>query len=129
MTGLLRGIQMSVVVLAAMMTQVGAEALATSQSAAAMFLAALPLTLFALALYGRLGEKAALMSSLFGIIGATVIVPSLIMPEMWKIAESVANSSQSWTSVAPIAVIQAGLILAAAAMAQRASTQLAGRPA
>lgn len=100
------------------MAQVGAEALASSPLDAAFLLAALPLVLFALALYGQLGKYADFAATLFGIITAIVVLPSLIMPVLWN------AGPDSVAMIAPLLVVQTFLIVSSAGMAHRASTKL-----
>src|SRR5690606_13095 len=114
----LRFVQLAAVCLAAAMGQAGAEALAVAPLNAVLLLAALPLVLFALALFGQLGKHADLAATLFGIIASVVVLPSLVMPVLWN------AGPDPVAMAAPLLVVQTFLIVAAAAMAHRASAKL-----
>ncbi|GAA3971517.1 hypothetical protein [Allohahella marinimesophila] len=118
----LRFVQLAAVCLAAAMGQAGAEALAAAPLNAVLLLAALPLVLFALAMFGQLGKNADLAATLFGIIAAVVVLPSLIMPVLWSSEAS--GLADPMGMLAPLLVVQTFLIVSAAAMAHRASTKL-----
>ena len=118
----LRFIQLAVICLAAAMGQAGAEAIAAAPLNAVLLLAALPMAMFALAMFGQLGKHADLAATLFGIIAAVVVLPSLIMPVLWNAGPS--GLADPVAMIAPLLVVQTFLIVSSAAMAHRASSKL-----
>ena len=113
----LRFIQLAAVCMAVAMGQAGAEALTAAPLNAVLLLAALPMVLFALALFGQVGKNADLVASLFGIIAAVVVLPSLTMPILWN------AGPDPLAFIAPLLLVQTFLIVAAAGMAHRASAK------